>query len=91
MVQGMYVREENVKFDDEDHNQRRIQEFQNGGGARSRRGRIFKPGICFDAPSHILYLFVARVVNKIHNINTVYLLKSKYMRVIQSNFYQKNP
>ena len=69
----------------------RIQEFQNGGGARSRRGRIFRSGVCFDAPSHILYVFVARVVYKIHKINTVYLLKSKYMRVIQSNFYQKNP
>ena len=59
----------------------RIQEFQNGG-ARSRRGRIFRSGVCFDAPSHILYVFAARVVNKIQNINTVYLLKSKYMRVI---------
>ena len=54
--------------------------FNTGG-----RGRIFRSGVCFDVPSHILYVFVARVVNKIHNINTVYLLKSKYMRVIQSN------
>ena len=44
----------------------RIQEFQIGG-----RG----PGaveVCFDAPSHIPYVFVARVVNKIHNVNIVY-------------------
>ena len=54
------------------------------GGGRSRRGIIFRSGVCFDAPSHILYVFVARVVNKIHNINTVYLLKSKYKGVIQS-------
>ena len=48
----------------------RIQEFQNGG-ARSRRGTIFRSGVCFDAPSNIPYVFVARVVNKIHNINIV--------------------
>ena len=36
-------------------------------------------------------MFVARVVNKIHNINTVYLQKSKYMRVIQSKFTKTNP
>ena len=38
-----------------------------GGG----RGRIFRSGGCFDAPSHIPYLFVARVVNKINNVNFV--------------------
>ena len=43
-----------------------------GGGARSRRGRIFRSGVCFDAPSNIPYVFVARVVNKIHNISIVY-------------------
>ena len=47
-------------------------------GARSRRGRIFRPGVCFDAPSHILYVFLARVVNKIHNVIIVYWLKSNY-------------
>ena len=36
-------------------------------------------------------MFVARVVNKIHNINNVYLLKSKYMRVIQSKFTKTHP
>ena len=41
-----------------DH-QWRIPEFQNGGGggavpARSRRGRIFRSGVCCDTPSHIL-------------------------------------
>ena len=30
----------------------RIEEFQNGE-ARSRRGRIFSSGVCFDGPSHI--------------------------------------
>ena len=44
----------------------RIQEFQGGG-----RDRIFRSGACFDAPSHIPYLFVARVVNKINNVNFV--------------------
>ena len=42
-----------------------------GGGGRSRRGRIFRFRICFDAPSHIPYVLVARVVNKIHNVNIV--------------------
>ena len=67
----------------------RIQELQKGGGARSRRGRIFRSGVCFDAPSHISYLFVARVVNKINNVNIVYWQKSKYMRVIQSNLQKQ--
>ena len=44
------------------------QEFQNGGG----RGRIFRSGVCFDAPSHIPYVFAARVVDKIHTVNIVY-------------------
>ena len=65
------------------------------GGGRSRRDRIFRSGVCFDALSHILYVFVARVVNKIHNVNIVYWLKSNYMRVIQSKFTpppkKKNP
>ena len=68
----------------------RIQEFQNGG-AWSRRGRIFRSWVCFDAPSHIPYVSEARVVNKIHNMNIVYLLKSNYMRVIQSKFTKTNP
>ena len=48
----------------------RIQE--RGEGARSRRGRIFRSGVSVDAPSHIPYVFVARSVNKIHNVNIVY-------------------
>ena len=48
-----------------------------GGGVGSRRGRILGSGICFDAPSHIPYVFVARVVNKIYNVYIVYGLKSK--------------
>ena len=42
--------------------------FKTGGGG----GRIFRSGVCFDAPSHILYVFVARVVNKIRNVSIVY-------------------
>ena len=42
-----------------------------GGGAGSRRSRNFRSGVCFDASSHIPYVFVARVVN-IHNVNIVY-------------------
>ena len=68
----------------------RIQEFHNGG-ARSRRGRIFRSGVCFDAPSHELFVFVARVVDKIHTVKIVYWLKSKYFRVIQSKFTKTNP
>ena len=38
------------------------------GGSRN-----FKTGgVSFDAPSHIPYVFVARSVNKIHNVNIVY-------------------
>ena len=62
-----------------------------GGGARSRGGRIFRSGVCFDAPKHILYVFVARVVNKIHNVNIVYCQKSNYMRVIQLKFTKNKP
>ena len=51
---------------------------------------LIRSGVCFDAPSHILSVFVARVVNKIHNVNTVYLQKSKYMCVIQSKFTKTN-
>ena len=50
--------------------------------SESQRGpsvvKIFRSGVCFDAPSHIPYLFVAREVNKINNVNIVYWLKSKY-------------
>ena len=27
------------------------------------RGRILRSGVCFDAPSHITYVFVVRLVN----------------------------
>ena len=41
------------------------------------RGRILRSGVCFDrAPSHIRYIFVVRVVNKIHTVNIVCWLKS---------------
>ena len=41
-------------------------EISKRGGGRSRRGRILRSKVCFDAPSHISYVFVRRVVNKIH-------------------------
>ena len=40
--------------------------FKTGGGS------LFRFRICFDAPSDIPYVFVARVVNKVHNVNIVY-------------------
>ena len=46
--------------------------FKTGEGAWSRRGRIFRSWVCFDAPSHIPYVFAARVVNEIHNVNIGY-------------------
>ena len=61
-------------------------------GIEKRGGR--GPGaveFCFDNPSHIPYVLVDRVVNKIHNVNIVYWLKSKYMRVIQLKFTKTNP
>ena len=49
-------------------------------GARSRRFRILRSKVCFDAPSNIPYVFVRRVVNNIHIVNTACWLKSKYLR-----------
>ena len=60
-------------------------------GAQSRRGRIPRSGVCFEAPSHIPYVLVVRVVNKIHIINIVFWPKSKYMRVIQSKITKTIP
>ena len=40
-----------------------------GAGAVEFLGLGF---VLFDAPSHRPYVFVARVVNKIHNVNSVY-------------------
>ena len=54
-------------------------------------GRIFRSGVCFDAPSHIPYVFVVRVVNKIHIVNIVCWLKSKFIYVTQSKFTKTNP
>ena len=60
--------------------------FKTGGAVPAREK------VCFDAPSHIPYLFVARVVNKINNVNIVYWLKSEFMRVkISVKIYQKPP
>ena len=55
------------------NNQWRIQECQKGGGGRGPGALEFLGlGFVFDAPSHIPFVFVARVVNKIHNVNNVY-------------------
>ena len=70
--------------------QARIQEFQNGG-ARSRRGRILRSKVCFDASLHIPYVFVRRVVNNIHILNTACWLKSKYLRIYNENLPKKVP
>ena len=50
----------------------RIQKFQNGEGGGPGAVEFLRSGVCFDATSHIPYVFVARVVNKIHNVNIVY-------------------
>ena len=71
-------------------NQARIQEFQNGG-SRSRRGRILRSKVCFDASLHIPYVFVRRVVNNIHILNTACWLKSKYLRIYNENLPKKVP
>ena len=43
-----------------------------GGGGRSRLGRILRSGVWFNAPSHIHYVLIASVVNKMHIVNIVY-------------------
>ena len=63
------------------------------GGSRNfktgERGRILKSGVCFDhTPSHIRYIFEARVVNKIHIENIVSWLKS---RVIVKIYKKQTP
>ena len=53
------------------------------------RGRILRSGVCFDhAPSHIRYIFVVRVVNKIHIVNIVCWLKSRVIVKIYKNKLQ---
>ena len=39
--------------------------IQKGGRGPGPLEFFSRPGVCFDAPSHIPYVFVARVVNKI--------------------------
>ena len=88
-IDSMYLRLSNSTRKRD--NQWRIQEFQHRG-ARSRRGRILKSWVCFEAPLHMPYVFVVRVVNKLHVVNIVCWLKSsKYIRVIQSNFTKTTP
>ena len=42
-------------------------------------------------PQHIHYVFVASIVDKIHTVDIVYWLKSKYMRVKPSKSTKTNP
>ena len=56
--------------------------FKTGGGG----GRILRSGVCFDTPLHIPYVIVVRVGNKIHIVNIVFWLKSKYFRVSPLRF-----
>ena len=41
------------------------------GGAIPARYNILRSGVYFDAPSHLPYVFVVRVVNKIDIVNIV--------------------
>ena len=59
------------------------------GGCSSGAVEFLGMGFCLEATSHIPYVFVVRVVNKIHVVNIVSWLKSKFMRVIQSEFTPK--
>ena len=61
------------------------------GGAQSWRGRILSTKVCFDAPSHIPYVFVRRVVNNIHIVNTACWPKSKYLRIYNENLQKQVP
>ena len=60
--------------------------FQTGGRGPSMVD-FFRSGVCFDAPSHILSVFEARVLNKIHNVNIVYWLISKYIECYTVKIY----
>ena len=60
-------------------------------GARSHRGRILRSKVCSDALSHIPYVFVWRVVNNIHIVNTACWLKSKYLRIYNENLQKRVP
>ena len=55
--------------------------IRGGGRGPCWLGRILRSGVCFDTSSHKPYVFVVRVVNKIHIVNIVFWMKSKYMRV----------
>ena len=46
--------------------------FKTGGGGAVPARYNFRSAVCFDAPSYIPHLFVARVGNKINNVNIVY-------------------
>ena len=43
----------------------------------------------YDAPSNIPYVFVRRVVNNIHIVNTACWLKSKYLRIYNENLQKQ--
>ena len=53
--------------------------FKTGGAVES-----YGSGVCFDAPSHITYWFLVRIVNKIHIVNIVCRLQLEYLCVTQT-------
>ena len=48
------------------------------GGRGPGAVESYGSGDCFDAPSHITYWFLVRIVNKIHIVNIVCRLQSEY-------------
>ena len=64
------------------------------GGSRNfktrGRGRIFGSGICFDAPSHIPYVCLMRLVDKKHIVNIVCLSTTIKVYVCYTIKIQKN-
>ena len=62
----------------------RVQEFQKGGSAVEFLGFVLMP-------LHILYVFVARVMNKIHNVSIFYWLKIKLYTCYTVNIYKNKP
>ena len=53
--------------------------------------RILRPKVCFDASTHIPFVFARRVVNNIHIVNTTCWLKSKYLRIYNKNLQKQVP
>ena len=60
-------------------------------GARSRCGNILRSGICFDALSHIPYVFVVRVVDINTYCKHCMLTKIKVYACYTVNIYNNTP